>query len=72
MSYVNKNSIYNIVCIACAVFAALPPGVVNVLPTQVKPYIVGIAGALLWLKSHWNIFVQPNGNPLPAAMAAKQ
>jgi hypothetical protein len=55
------NHVYNIACILCAIFAALPPTVINVLPTQVKPYIVGIAGLALWLKSNINLFTNPDG-----------
>ena len=58
------NHVYSIVCVICAIFASLPPTVVNVLPTQVQPYIVGIAGVALWLKSNWNLFITPNGAPI--------
>jgi hypothetical protein len=61
------NHVYSLVCVLCAIFAALPPTVIDVLPTQVKPYIVGIAGAALWLKSHWNLFVNPDGTPVSVA-----
>ena len=61
------NNLYNVVCILCGIFAALPPTVVDVLPTQVKPYIVGIAGVALWLKSHWNLFVNPDGTSATTA-----
>lgn len=76
MSTVTVNHIYNLICVLAAIFAALPPSVINVLPTQAKPYIVLIAGLLMAIKSNWNFQVNPDGTPAKVAyrpdLAAKQ
>ena len=61
MSSASFNTVYNLVCLLCAIFAALPATVIDLLPPAVKPYIIGLAGALMWVKSHWNLFAAPPG-----------
>lgn len=60
------NHAYNVICVLLAVYAALPIGALEVIPPAWKPYVVGTAGALLWIKSHWNLFVNPDGTDAKA------
>lgn len=55
------NHIYSIICVLCAVYAAIPQSAVQVIPAQWQPYVVGFFGVLMWLKSHWNLFISPQG-----------
>jgi len=50
------NSVYNIVCIIASLGAEtklLP------IPEAYKHYVSAIAMLAMWLKSHWNLFVDP-------------
>ena len=57
------NHFFNLVCLLCAVWAALPQGVLDGCPPRVKAAIATGAGVLMWLKSNRNLFQNPDGTP---------
>ena len=61
------NSLYNLLFTLVAVLAALPPDVLNVLPGDWKPYVIGACGVAVWIKSHGNLFINPDGTPASVA-----
>lgn len=61
------NHVYYLICLLIAVYAALPASAIEILPTKWKPYLVGAALAAGWLKSHWNLFINPDGTPARTA-----
>jgi hypothetical protein len=57
------NHLYNLLFVLLIAISVLPPDIVNVLPPKWKPY-VGVGSALaLWIKSHMNLYYNPDGTP---------
>lgn len=57
------NAVYSIVCLLAAL-TTLPPGL---LPEKYRAIILSTVGIATWLKSHWNLFITPDGKPLDNA-----
>jgi hypothetical protein len=57
------NHVYYAVCAIVAIAAALPPSVLDFIPAAAKPWMIGFVSVAAWLKSHWNLFVNPDGTP---------
>jgi len=55
------NHVYYLVCLVVALFATIPPTAFDFLPASWKPYIIGVVVAAAWVKSHWNLFINPDG-----------
>lgn len=62
------NHIYYFVCLLAAVLSALP---IDLIPAELKPYIVTVSAVLMWIKSHWNLIVNPDGTPAEAPYIKK-
>jgi hypothetical protein len=62
------NYLYNLVCILCAVWAEMPPAALDVLPPKIKHYVTVGAMVAMWVKSHQNLFIAPNGAKLQGFM----
>lgn len=61
------NHIYYLICSLAVLISTIPQEFLDVLPPKYK-HIVGIVAALLmWIKSHWNLFVNPDGTPAAAS-----
>lgn len=61
------NHVYYALCLIAALWAALPPSAMDLLPPNWKPYVAAAAGAAVWIKGHWNLFINPNGTPASEA-----
>lgn len=57
------NHLWNLLCVLCAVAAALPPDVAKFLPSHYQPVVVGVIGVLMWIKANRNLFINPDGTP---------
>ena len=55
------NVLYAIVC-AVAVLGA-ETDTIPFMPDAWKHYVAAAAVIAMWLKSHWNLFINPNGTP---------
>lgn len=66
-THVTKATISNIIfAIICAVVAlSQETGFLQVLPDSWKHYVTLVAFGAMWLKSHWNYFVDSQGNVIP-------
>lgn len=62
-----RNHIWNLLCVLIAVVAALPVDMALYLPPRFKPYVVAIIVVAMWIKSHRNYFVNPDGTPASIA-----
>ncbi len=62
-----ENFLYYVVCVIVAMVATFPPNWANFIPAGVKPYVLGAVLIATWLKSHWNLFINPNGTPAETA-----
>jgi hypothetical protein len=57
------NHLYNLLFALLIAISVLPPDIVNVLPPKWKPYVGTASAAALWIKSHLNLYVNPDGTP---------
>jgi hypothetical protein len=57
------NHLYNLFFGLVALLAALPREVLDVLPAAWKPGLVAASVIALYIKSHWNLWVNPDGTP---------
>lgn len=66
-THVTRATVNNIAfAIVCAVVAlSQETEFVSVIPAKYKHYVTLVAFFAVWLKSHWNYFVDPQGNPVP-------
>jgi len=55
------NMLYAIVCAVAALGAETDS--IPFVPDSWKHNVTAAAVAALWLKSHWNLFINPNGTP---------
>jgi len=55
------NFIYAIVCAVAALGAETDT--IPFLPEAWRHYVTAAAVVAMWLKSHWNLFINPNGTP---------
>ncbi len=55
------NAAYAVVCGVAALGAETDS--IPLLPDRWKHYVAAAGIAALWLKSHWNFSVNPNGTP---------
>ncbi len=55
------NVLYAVVCAVAALGAETDT--IPFLPDAWKHYVTVAAVVALWLKSHWNLFINPNGTP---------
>ena len=61
------NHAYNLAFAALALMAALPTEILAVIPERYKPYVIAASALALWLKSHRNLFVNPDGSAAQSA-----
>jgi len=56
-----NHFVYFLLALA-GIFVALPTDVVNVLPAEWKPYLAAAIISAGWIKSHMNLFINPDGS----------
>ena len=59
------NTVYGLICLVAALGAEL--GEIPFLPPRAKHYVAGASVVALWLKGHWNLFINPDGSPAAAS-----
>lgn len=57
------NHAWNGFWVVVGILAVIPPHVVDIFPKDKRPYILGAVAAALWIKSHRNLFINPDGTP---------
>lgn len=55
------NIVYAVICAVAALGAETDT--IPLLPDKYKHYVAGAALLAMWLKSHWNFWVNPDGTP---------
>lgn len=63
------TTIWNLVCIAAAFGSELlaDPQMLNLFPPKYAHAITLAALSAMWLRSHWNLLVNPDGTPASVA-----
>lgn len=61
------NHVVNFCMVSVAVLAAMPTHIVDFVPPKYKEYVVGAVGIAIWVNSHRNLFVNPDGTPASVA-----
>lgn len=64
-----KNVAFGIVSLVVAVTSET--GFMNLVPDRYKHYIAAAAFIAMWIKGHWNLFINPNGTPAQVAYDGK-
>jgi hypothetical protein len=57
------NHLFFFLCAGVGILSALPPSIVDFVPPTWKPYVVGAVLGAAWIKSHKNLFFNPDGTP---------
>jgi hypothetical protein len=66
-----KNAIYYGICLIVAIYAAIPQGSLQFIPVSWRPYVEGAVTVAAWVKSNWNLFINPDGSPAKVSYGGK-
>jgi len=62
-----RNTIYNAICALAVLAGGLPPELTAVIPANWRPWLLAVGAGCFWVKSHANLFVNPDGTPASVA-----
>lgn len=67
-----KNHLVGICCLLVAAASEMPPEIMAVLPPHWRHRVTIVALVILWLKSHWNLFINPDSTPAAVGYVNKR
>jgi hypothetical protein len=59
MKQTTQNHVFYGLLTVLGLLAALPPGVINIIPAEYRPVVVAIISIAAWVKSHYNLKAEP-------------